>query len=67
MHKAFGKLSDFVESQGELFVLSIFLFFLIANLMIGTFILKKINIHKSQFFASLKDKLLWGAILRPIH
>ena len=43
MHSAFGKLTDIIESQGELFVLSIFVLFLIVTLVIGTFILNKMN------------------------
>ena len=47
--------------------MSIFLLFLIVTLVIGTFILNKMNKKDPQFVTSLKDKLLWGAILRPIH
>ncbi len=67
MSSAFGKLNDLMESQGEVFVACIFSLLLVATLVIGTFIINKMHLKNPKFLLSLKDKLMWGVILRPIH
>ena len=43
-----------------------FLLFIII-LGLGTFLLNKMNKKNPQFLIDLKGKLMWSAILRPIH
>ena len=43
------------------------LLILIILLGLGTFILNKMNKNKPEFLTSLKEKLMWSAIIRPIH
>ena len=67
MKSAFGKLNDLIEAQGEIFVLSIGFLLLIIILGLGTLLLNKLNKKNPQFLSDLKGKLMWSAILRPIH
>ena len=47
--------------------MSIGFLLLIIILGLGTLILNKINAKNPQFLTDLKGKLMWSAILRPIH
>ena len=67
MNSAFGKLGDFIESQGETFVIGIGFILLIIILGLVALILNKINAKNPKFLTGLKAKLMWSAILRPIH
>jgi hypothetical protein len=40
---------------------------LIIILGLGTLLINKLNKKKPQFLIDLKSKLMWSAILRPIH
>ena len=43
------------------------LLLLIIILGLGTFILNKMNKKNPSFLTDLKAKLMWSAVLRPIH
>ena len=47
--------------------MSIGFLFLIIILGLGTLILNKMNKTNPKFLTDLKAKLMWGALLRPIH
>ena len=47
--------------------MSIVFLFLVVTLAIGTLIINKMHKKNPEFLVSLKDKLMWGVILRPIH
>ena len=48
-------------------VLGIGILILIIILGLGTIILNKLNAKKPKFLIDLKAKLMWSAVLRPIH
>ncbi len=48
-------------------MISIAILLLIVILGLGTLILNKINVKNPKFLTDLKAKLMWSAILRPIH
>ena len=47
--------------------MSIGFLLLIIIIGIGTLFLNLINVKNPQFLTDLKAKLMWSAILRPIH
>ena len=50
-----------------MFVMSIGFVILITILGLATLLLNKVFLKNPQFITNLKTKLMWGAILRPIH
>ena len=48
-------------------MLVIGLLLMILLLGLGTFILNKMNINNPEFLTDIKGKLMWSAVLRPIH
>ena len=48
-------------------VLGIGILILIIILGIGTIILNKLNAKNPKFLIDLKAKMMWSAVLRPIH
>ena len=45
----------------------LYILLLILLLGLGAFILNKINIRNPKILNDLKAKLMWSAVLRPIH
>ena len=46
-------------------VIGLLIFMII--LLLGTFILNKMNKNKPELLTNLKGKLMWGPFLRPIY
>ena len=60
------KFYEIFDTEGELFIIIIFLLILLFILVIQNLLLKKFNKVSPKLLIDVKNKMMWGTILRVI-